>query len=406
MIPAVAASGVQGEEGGAWTAETWGAIELQSRVYPAKPSYPQQKDNDFGLALTPTFHFENEVGHSFTLTPFVRYDASDSERTHTDLREAYFLTFGYLGDLEWEFRIGIDQIFWGIAESSNPVNIVNQTDLVEHPSGKEKLGQPMLHGTFSGELGGLDLFVLPFHRPRTFPGQSGRLRTAVPVLSDGNSIEYEHRSGKRHVDLAARYSHSVGPVDFGLSYFKGTSREPVLIPVPIESPLNLKQRYNQIRQFGLEFQFTQDAFIGKAEIINRQGIFDWQGTDRTSHNVFVVGGEYALHGVFGSDADLTLFAELNRDGRGLRATTALQNDLFLAARYALNDVNDTNFTVSLLDDLDYETRSLNLEFNRRLNDSVSLKVEALKFLDTDGNDGAAWQIRNDEFVSVNLKFSY
>ena len=384
-------------------------MAFESRIYPTKPLYPQQKAHDHSLTFEPTVFFENQASHSFTFTPFLRFDASDNERTHVDIREAYFLTFGDIGSLEWEFRIGIDQIFWGTAESNNPVNIINQTDQVEHPNGNEKLGQPMLHGTLAGDWGILDLFALPFHRPRTYPGNSGRLRTANPVLLADHSMEYEDSSGKRHVDFATRYSHTIGSVDFGITYFKGTSREPLLISSSgCGQPLKdcfLRQQYNQVSQFGLDLQFAQDAFLGKAEIINRKG-FDRQGPSKKSHNAFVIGGEYTLYGIFDSDADLTLFGEYNRDGRGRTATTSFQDDIFLATRYTFNDVEDTNFTASLLHDMDYETKSLNLEFTRRLNDNVSLKVEGLTFFDTDQTDAATWQIRDDDYVLVNLSFSY
>jgi len=406
-VPLIAASSGYVHAAGDVTTDVWGTVALESRIYPTKPLYPQQETHDHSLTFEPTVFFENQAGNSFTLTPFLRLDASDSERTHVDIREAYFLTFGDIGSLEWEFRIGIDQVFWGTTESNNPVNIINQTDLVEHPGGNEKLGQPMLHGTLAGDWGLLDLFALPFHRPRTYPGNSGRLRTENPVLLEDHGIKYEDGSGKRHVDLAARYSHTVGPVDFGISYFNGTSREPLLIPKGCERPREcyLQQQYNQISQFGLDLQFTQDAFIGKAEIINRKG-FDRQGPGKTSHNAFVIGGEYTLYGILDSDADLTLFGEYNRDGRGRRATTSFQDDIFLAARYTFNDVEDTDFTVAMLHDMDYETKSLNLEFTRRLNDNLSLKVEGLTFFDTDSRDAATWQVRDDDYVLVNLSFSY
>ena len=325
-----------------------------------------------------------------------------------------------MDDTEWELRVGIDQVFWGTAESNHLVNIVNQTDLVEHPNGEEKLGQPMVHGTLSGDWGTVNLLVLPYHRPRTFPGTSGRLRPGLPVRTDGNSIKYEHRRGKRHVDFAARYSNSVGALDFGISAFKGTSREPLLValcsdgtPVRIDGtcvvpdvfPDHFVQHYNLIEQVGLDLQLTLDAFLGKAEVISRKG-FAKAGSGKSTHNAFVIGGEYAIYGVFGSDADLTLLAEWSQDERRATATTALQNDVFLAARYALNDVEDTSMTAAIVEDLDYDTRTLNLEFSRRLSDTVSVNLEAFKFLRRDMRDRPTWQVRNDDYLAVNLKYGF
>ena len=110
--------------------------------------------------------------------------------------------------------------------------------------------------------------------------------------------------------------------------------------------------------------------------------------------------------MFDSEADLTLFAEWNHDNRDAAATTALQNDLFVAARYTFNDVEDTSITAAVVDDLDFGTRTLNLEFSRRLSDYVSLKAEAFAFLDTDPMDFVTSQIMEDEFVTVRLNYSF
>ena len=81
-----------------------------------------------------------------------------SRRTHADLREAYFLIFGEIGDGEWELRVGIDQVFWGVTESQHLVDVVNQIDLVEHPNGVSKLGQPMVNITWSSDWGDSGVF--------------------------------------------------------------------------------------------------------------------------------------------------------------------------------------------------------------------------------------------------------
>ncbi|MCY3877648.1 MAG: hypothetical protein OXF74_00525 [Rhodobacteraceae bacterium] len=379
---------------GDWTIEQWGTISLEGRVFLNSPKREGQHSSDFSATAKPTVYIEFPQG-SFTFTPYFRIDNADEKRRLIDIQEAYFLQFGSIGDSAWELRLGIDQVFWGVAESNNPVNIINQTDLAGHPGGEQKLGQPMIHGTLNGDWGILDLFVLPYHRVRTFPGEAGRL--GVPVRSDSGGITYETSRGKRNIDLAARYGHTVGPLDFGISYFKGTSREPALLP-----DFPLKQQYNLIRQTGLELQFVQDAFLGKAELIRRRGF----SGDGTSHSAFVVGGEYSFYSVLETSADLTLYAEWNQDDRREKATTPLQNDMFYAARYALNDVDDTTFSAALIDDLDYSTQTLLLEFDKRLSDSAQLNLELFKFLDTDPVDPQTGPISQDDYVAINLSYSF
>ncbi|MCY4395934.1 MAG: hypothetical protein OXC10_12440, partial [Rhodospirillaceae bacterium] len=121
---------------------------------------------------------------------------------------------------------------------------------------------------------------------------------------------------------------------------------------------------------------------------------------------FVVGGEYTFNGIFESDADLSLLAEWMLDGRRQRATNQYQNDLFLGARLALNDVQGAEFIVGALLDLDYRTRTLNIEFNRRLTDAVSVKAEAVLLLQVDRADTIVHQTRRDSFVAVNLTYNF
>lgn len=392
------------EDGGDWSLDFSGNVTLDSRLFLKKPLYPGQERHQFGLSFEPNIYFEHIDGASFTLVPYFRFSSIDGELLDVDVREAYFLKYGFVDELEWELRVGIDRVFWGTAESNHLVNIVNQTDLVSDPSGDEKLGQPMVQGTLAGEWGTLNLLALPFHRPREFPSVGGRLRPGWPISSAGNRINYEHKSGDRHVDFAARYSHTVGLLDFGISGFKGTSREPFLSPlVTADGPI-LVQNYNQIEQIGLDLQLTLDDFIGKAEIINRNGFAPI--APHKNHSAFVVGGEYSINGIFDSDADLTLFGEWSRDDRGKHATTPLQNDLFLAARYTFNDTEDTSITAAVIGDLDSNSKTMNLKFSRRLSDSLSLEVEAQGFLQTDIRDTQLWQFRNDQFVEVNLTYGF
>ena len=130
-----------------------GDLSLQARWYPEPPAFPGQRSSTGGFVFEPTLYTQTSRGTSFTLTPFYRYDSADSRRTHADVREAYLLMFGDWGENSWELRLGLDRVFWGVAELNNLVDVVNQLDLVEHPRDRPKLGQPMAHLTISGGWG-------------------------------------------------------------------------------------------------------------------------------------------------------------------------------------------------------------------------------------------------------------
>ena len=402
--------------------EFTGSVDLDGRWYPQLHAHPEQRAHASGFAVEPKLHLRGEGDWSFTMAPFFRYDGADSSRTHADLREAYLLMFGEAGDGEWELRLGVDRVFWGVTESQHLVDIINQTDLVEHPNKETKLGQPMAHLTWSGEWGALELFGLSWHRPRTFPGRHGRLRPALAI--DRERTSYESSAEEWHVDLAGRFSGSFGPLDIGLSVFDGTSREPTLLPGPVCTDLAnpacaglvLAPHYEKIRQYGVDAQITTGQWLLKLEAIHRAGAqnrrldptlgrgepFRYEEED---YAAFIAGVEYTINQVWESDADLSLIAEWAHDERGERATNAFESDILLAARLGLNDEEDTGFTLSTLESLEYSSRAVSAEFKRRLSDSWSLHAEGLVYAEIEEED-VMHDVRRDSFVAASLAYSF
>ncbi len=105
----------------------------------------------------------------------------------------------------------------------------------------------------------------------------------------------------------------------------------------------------------------------------------------------VVGGEYTFYPVFGSTADVGLLAEWNYDERDRQALPrrqplTLDNDFFVGARLAFNDVESTEIKAAFLTDASRATRTVGVEFDRRLSDRWSLHVESSTILSIDRAD--------------------
>ncbi len=407
-----------------------GRLSLESRWFPETGLHPDQRSQASGFVLEPTFYLEDDVGRSVTLTPFFRYDGTDDRRTHADLREAYLLLFGAFESSDWEVRIGVDRVFWGVTESQHLVDIINQIDFVEHPNGEVKLGQPMVHVTWAGELGTLEVFGLPYHRARTAPGVSGRLRFSGLIDEE---VVYESGAEEWHPDVAARYSHSVGPLDFGLSVFEGTSREAgvcrVVIPgLPeLDGCMTTSQKlelggsprpgitpsivpyYPHIRQVGLDAQLTLDAWLLKLEAIHRTGEDNTLFQDE-AYLAAVMGGEYTFSAVGGSVTDLVVLAEWNYDERGRRAVPrrspmTLDNDYFVGAQLLFNDIQSTELSAGFLWDASRRTQSLGVELDRRLSDRWSGHVESNTILSIDPAD-LQYSGRRDSFIEFHLEYHF
>ena len=385
------------------TRELTGRLSVESRWYPGTGAWSGQRSHGSGLVLEPRLYVEDARGRSFTLAPFFRFDAGDERRTHADLREAFLLLFGEVHGQEWEARLGVDRVFWGVTESRRLVNIVNQIDLVEHPYREPAMGQAMAHFTLSGDWGAVEAFGMTGHRARTFPGRSGRLR--FPLIVDHERVSYESDAGRWRPEFAARYSRSSGEMDVGLSVFDGISRDPLLLPgVDAGGGPVLVPNYERIRQFGLDAQLTAGPWLVKLEALGRAGARDRRGVE-AEYVASTLGAEYTVYSLLGSSADLSLIGEWNYDGRGRNATNIFQNDLFMAARLAFNDVRSTEVLCSMMNDFDTTTRVLTFELNRRISGSFSLHAEAIALLDVDPGD-LSYASRRDSFVELHLVYNH
>jgi hypothetical protein len=377
------------------------AISGEVRVFPNDPLYPAQFETwQPSVAIEPELRYDSDRRtHQFVLKPFLRIDGQDDERTHVDLREGYYR---YNADAGWSLTAGAVKVFWGRTESRHLVDIINQIDAVEDVDEEDKLGQPMVNLTLRQEWGTVDLFVMTGFRDRTFPGTEGRPRFPLPV--DTDDPVFTRDDGREAIDLAARYSHYIGNWDFGVSAFHGTSREPrFAIAADGQS---LRPVYDEITQAGLDVQYTRDAWLWKLEAILREGHGD-------SFAAAVGGFEYTLYGISGSGADLGLLAEYQYDGRdegteieafgpvNAAPFTLADNDVFVGARLAFNDIQDTAILAGMTNDTEDGSKTVLFEASRRLGENWTGDIEARIFTDIDA-DNPAFAFREDDFVTFRL----
>ncbi len=374
----------------AFAGELTGYVALEARGFFNSARYAGQKEANASIVLAPEYYHEFDSSLSFTASPFFRYDSSDTERTHFDMRELFLLK---VFD-SFEASIGARKVFWGVAESQHLVDIINQSDLVDGPDGEDKLGQPMLMLSIPTESGFFDFYLLPYFRERTFPGPDGRLRSEPYV--DLDMTTYESGEEERHVDAAFRYSHSIESLDFAISHFWGTSREPTLaLKTNKKSELVLAPHYEIINQTGLEAQLVAGQTLLKFEGVYRSG----QGE---AYFASTMGFEYTLPGFASTKMDLGLLAEWLYDDRGNSAATPMENDIFLGTRLALNDLSDTNILAGVIQDLSDDARYFFVESNRRIGDRIRATLEGRVYgLPADDRFNST---RDDDFIMLELAY--
>jgi len=378
-------------------------LGLQARTYAQTGFSGQSRFQPSFSASLDYYRSWDQERQSVTFSPFVRIDAQDDERTHFDLRELFWSRVG----TDWDLHVGVKQVFWGVTEFKHLVDIINQTDLVENIDGEDKLGQPMVHLSVIRDWGIVDFYLLTGFRERTFAGRDGRLRLSVPI--DADRPGYESGAKERRIDGAIRWSHNVGPVEFGLYHFSGTSRDPKLIPAVNQvGDLVLRPYYPVVDQTGLDAQAIFGDWAWKLEAISNSG-FDHR------YNAFNAGFERTLVGFMDTRADLGLVAEYMFDDRDEAAVNTLfEHDLALGTRWSLNDAADTQALLGVIWDVQTDEYVFKVEGSRRLGETWTLILEGRVFggasepdaqaplqslLDADNKSAS---LQRDDFIQLEL----
>jgi len=370
-----------------------GFVGVEVRTFPDNPEWPGQDDATFHPSIFGRIELTAEWdGQAIKITPYGRLDAIDGHRTHLDLREA---SYSYRGD-GFDLVLGVHQVFWGRAESRHLVNVINQVDFIENFDGEEYLGQPMINGNFVGDWGKLGLFAMTGFRKRTFPDAGGRFRGPFPIANDAF---YESDSGEWHVDFAARYENTFGPLDFGASYFYGTNREPTFVAIVGPGGTVLFPYYALMNQAGVDASYVIGDLILKGEAIYRWA----QGAPFFAT---VVGGEYTFTNGIDEGIDLGLLLEYNFDDRSTLATAGttfnalFDNDIFTGARISFRDENDTQILLGLLVDVENGSSYTYVESSTRLADNWRLGVEARLISGDAGAGDPLSVVDSDSYVQV------
>jgi hypothetical protein len=136
-------------------------IDLQSRFFTQDAKWPGQSSQTGAVSLAFSAEFrwrDPDADQRISLIPYLRWDATDSDRSLVDLPEAYW---AFEGD-SYELLVGANTVFWGVTESVHLVDIINQTDAVADIDGEYKLGQPMLNLELQRDWGLIGLYAMPY----------------------------------------------------------------------------------------------------------------------------------------------------------------------------------------------------------------------------------------------------
>jgi hypothetical protein len=210
---------------------------------------------------------------------------------------------------------------------------------------------------------------------------------------------YESSTEEYHMDVALRYSHTIGGWDFGIYHFRGTGREPTLLfRIDDIGNSSLIPFYEQIDQTGLDVQTVVGNWLFKLEVLFRTG----QGED-----FFACAGgvEYSFVNIASSGKDLGLIGEWAYDERGDASTTGFDNDLMIGARLDFNDAAGSHILAGFFHDLDSRRQVLYLESGRRFGDSWRATLDAFMVMDSSAGD-PVYSLRDDDNITIELSYYF
>ncbi|HWP37958.1 MAG TPA: hypothetical protein VNL18_10445 [Gemmatimonadales bacterium] len=286
----------------------------------------------------------------------------------------------------WSLRAGVSQVSWGVLESAQLVDVLNQRAMVPGVSGGLKLGQPMVNLGVRGiwGTGTVDFYLLPWFRARPFVGRAARVWSGQMVSADEPA--FGPADGRHRMDWAVRGTRGFGEWDVGLSLFRGTDREPAFQSLIGEEGFGrLLPRYDVVRRVGVDIQWTHGRWLGKLEAAS--------GNPSSGRYVAVgTGLEFA-------PADyVSAFVEYVHDSRGARAPTSLERDVCVGGRLLYRDGH-----VGLRGSVDRVTgnASVGFETARRLSNSTAVTLQAMAFLGDAASEPPV-ALRHDSNVALGV----
>ncbi len=416
-----------------------GRLSFETQRFLDTGLYQQQTEYSLGTVFETELYAEPEIEGSYnwgvTFAPFYRHDVIDSSRTHGDIRKA---SIDWYGD-SLELGFGWKQVFWGTTNTQNLVNVINPADGLEGGAGLggTKLGLLMANALFFTDFGQVELYLMPVFREQDFAGEESRLRLGFRFEED--EARYEDGDEDRNLDVGIRWTHDIGDFTVGISYFKGTNRQPTFVPVFTQENLTLEQQlaFAQIEDQCSADPECTDAFVpileayfeanpsdlqaieggiavrdlsnlaldqlialaplyetfGQAGIevawlvagstFTLEAIYREKGTDLRGNEgpyaAAVTGWEYGWSNLFDSVWDLRLIVEYHWDERGDIATSLFEDDLALIYFLNLNNLSNTAIILALFQDLTGGGTIMNLGTSYNLNSFWKLSFNATMF---------------------------
>ena len=337
------------------TAEISGSVTASYSHFPH--SLETSFEDDVSLELKALGH--SDFSHwSIDYELVLRKSINDEGKDIIEPRELFVKrSFG-----DFDISVGNRQFFWGVTESKNVVDFVNQRDSAAGNSTEDKLGATSISTEFYLQDAEIQYVFMPYFRERTFNAQDAHPGLGVSL----NKAMFSDHKGSMSGDHAVRYSNSFGEYDIGINGFYGTAREPIL---NFNNNGTATPYYPEYQALGLDVQFTGASTLYKGEFVKGY-------QDEIETTAYVLGFESTFYSIASSSWDIGLIGELQFDDRTQAAATRFNVG---GLRFTANNASDSNFLVLYAADEAGEQLSYMGQFSHRLNNGLKLEAEYTEF---------------------------
>jgi hypothetical protein len=341
-------------------------LELRNYVGYELKAYLKKNDEkiDHNNALT----FQNELKYLFEDSQLyskidILKDFSEEQRDYINLTEAYYLhSFS-----DFDFYFGKRVIFLGSLEAYNIVDIFNRQNYQKDMLNDDKKGA-FLSGIdyYFEDDSKLNFYIKGFEQDLKF---SSKNSPYYPFENSSYKNTLLFSNGNETPSFISTYSKTydekiVADVSYGLFYGYDN--------------YILSQKIDDTYQ-SLLFQsiklFTYNTFVIDSTLFKVEGSFtkikddgDYKFDDFYELGL---GSEYTIERIIGNH-NLGLIAEYYKSDTKL---TPMDNDLFLALRYSLNDADSSEFLGGILKDLEDNEVSAYVKYEGRITDTLKINTD-------------------------------
>ena len=377
-------------------ADLRGGLEARFDYFADGPLFNGQSSEQAQPSLAAELNWQHSFKHGFrtVVDVFGKYHPQAEDAYFADAREAWL---GF-DNSSTSFRLGQLMERWGVLEAENIVDIVNPRDAVEDFQGDVKLGIPGALWSHSAEQGEISFWLLPYSRGRRLAEGKDRFRNLpLPITAP------DFQQGRWHPSAALRASWLHSDFELGASHFFGHSRMPgfELMFDDFGQAAQFKPVYDLVNQTNIELLWLRGHSLFKLESFYQSGAGD-------NFFAFGAGVEREIPRLFDGNASLTLYLETYYDDRRETLSvplSAFQQDVFVGARFALNDVHSTEFQARVTYDTDYRSAFIDLRAERRIDRVWALETSIYSFLNSE-DDPALSGFRDDHRIQIKLIRSF